>query len=58
MTSKEKVLAKWPDARCMWSIAGYRIVRRPEYHNIYLTDKLTTEPEAWADAAHRLEDGK
>lgn len=56
MTDKEKVLAQWPDA----------VVQYPgewDWFIIELADNSVigngvSEPEAWADAARRLEDGK
>lgn len=57
VSDKEKVLAKWPDAdtgvntRNHWTIYPTQSSYDPIGHG-------NSEPEAWADAARRLEGGK
>jgi len=55
VSDKEKVLAKWPDAFCGAADFGYRVMRAG---SVWMSFTRDTEPEAWADAARRLEDGK
>lgn len=58
VSDKEKVLAKWPSA--------YSLRINPTTVGIFYLDGTgdamlgegSTEPEAWADTARRLEDGK
>lgn len=53
VSDKEKVLAKWPNASIMEYDGEYFAIN----NGCYLGDGYS-EPEAWADAARRLEEGK
>jgi hypothetical protein len=58
MTAKEKVLAVYPTAQCMWTSKGWRvfyIADNGKVVDIGRTDSARVpEAEAWADAASKL----
>lgn len=56
ITDREKVLAKWPDAVAVYFAGWDRWLIETNPQDI--KGNGLTEPEAWADAARRLEDGK
>lgn len=56
MTDKEKVLAKWPDAECMFRPFWNWFEIEARGSGVLGIGKYETA--AWADAARRLEGGK
>ncbi len=58
MTSKEKVLARYPKAQCLWTSRGWRVLALFVGKPIEIgrtSSGHVPEEEAWDDAASRLE---